>query len=92
MRPETCIPDAVCERMPLSQRCYLDTLLTRNFRCVDDGVHVWNAEGLLIGKIHVGSVVANFNFARGGVWIFAEERLFFATINARGALASIEGH
>ena len=57
-----------------------------------DGIHVWNPKGLLIGKIHVGSTVANFNFARGGVWVLAEERLFFATIKARGALASVEGH
>jgi gluconolactonase len=58
----------------------------------DDGVHVWNPEGLLIGKMFVGSTVANFNFARGGVWVLAEERLFFANIRARGALASVEGH
>lgn len=57
-----------------------------------DGIHVWNREGLLIGKIFVGSVVANFNFARGGVWTMAQEKLFFARIKARGALASIEGH
>lgn len=57
-----------------------------------DGVHVWDKEGSLIGKIFVGSVVANFNFARDGVWIFAEERLFFAEIKARGALAAVEGH
>jgi hypothetical protein len=77
--------------------CYTPKMLSRpsadsDLHCVDDGVHVWNSEGLLIGKIYVGSTVANFNFARGGVWIFAEERLFFATINTRGALASIEGH
>jgi len=57
-----------------------------------DGVHVWNPRGLLIGKIWIGAVVANFNFARGGVWVLAEERLFFADIRACGALACVEGH
>lgn len=57
-----------------------------------DGVHVWNKRGSLIGKIYVGSVVANFNFARGGMWILAEERLFFAELGERGALAVVEGH
>lgn len=31
-----------------------------------DGIHVWNPAGDLIGKIWIGTVVANFNFARRG--------------------------
>lgn len=57
-----------------------------------DGVHVWDPRGNLIGKIFVAGVVANFNFARGGMWIMAEERLFFAQLNAHGALAEVEKH
>jgi gluconolactonase len=57
-----------------------------------DGIHVWDPTGLLIGKIYVGTVVANFNFARRGVWVLAEERLFFADIRACGALGNVEGH
>lgn len=57
-----------------------------------DGVHIWNSRGSLIGKIYVGGVVANFNFAKGGIWIFAEERLFFAELSVQGALATFEGH
>jgi gluconolactonase len=53
---------------------------------------VWDPTGLLIGKIYVGGVVANFNFARRGVWVLAEERLFFADIRACGALGNVEGH
>lgn len=57
-----------------------------------DGIHVWNPAGDLIGKIWIGTVVANFNFARKGVWVLAEERLFFAHIWAVGALGNVEGH
>jgi gluconolactonase len=53
---------------------------------------VWNPAGDLIGKIWIGTVVANFNFARRGLWVLAEERLFFADIWAVGALGNVEGH
>ncbi|KAK9454000.1 calcium-dependent phosphotriesterase-1 [Dipodascopsis uninucleata] len=55
-----------------------------------NGVHVWAPDGTLIGKIVVGSVVANFCFVRGGIWMFAEQGLYFCTLGAKGALVSIE--
>jgi hypothetical protein len=32
---------------------------------VGDGVHVWNSEGTLLGKIYVGATVANFQVSMG---------------------------
>ncbi|KAK9475652.1 hypothetical protein V1514DRAFT_339466 [Lipomyces japonicus] len=55
-----------------------------------DGVHVWNSKGRLIGKIIVGSVAANFCFVKGGMWIFAEKRLYFARLKVKGTLVTIE--
>ncbi|TKX18850.1 hypothetical protein C1H76_8972 [Elsinoe australis] len=49
-----------------------------------DGVHVWDSKGMLIGKILVGGCVANFNFVKGGMWMLAEERLFFCKLAAEG--------
>jgi gluconolactonase len=57
-----------------------------------DGIHVWDPTGVLIGKIYVAGAVANFNFARGGMWILAEEKLFLADIGVSGALEIVEGH
>ncbi|KAF4549608.1 Hypothetical protein D9617_21g098290 [Elsinoe fawcettii] len=54
-----------------------------------DGVHVWDSEGTLIGKIYTGCVVGNLNFSPHGLWIMAEEKLFLAKIRAKGALESI---
>ncbi|KAK9455942.1 hypothetical protein V1511DRAFT_499110 [Dipodascopsis uninucleata] len=55
-----------------------------------DGIHVWDPEGSLIGKICVNSVAANFCFAKGGMWIFAEKTLFFCELAAKGCLVNIE--
>jgi len=55
-----------------------------------DGVHVWAPDGLLLGKIYVGSQVANFNFVEGGMWMMAEQRLFFCSLQAEGALVAKE--
>lgn len=55
-----------------------------------DGVHVWDSQGMLIGKVLVGGCVANFNFVKGGMWMLAEERLFFCKLAAEGALVRIE--
>ncbi|PGH18208.1 hypothetical protein AJ79_00546 [Helicocarpus griseus UAMH5409] len=55
-----------------------------------DGVHVWDAEGGLVGKIVVGGVVANFCFVPEGMWLFAEEELWFCKLGARGPLGGIE--
>lgn len=50
-----------------------------------DGVQVWNPSGTLIGKIYVGTTVANFQFAGDGrMVICAETKLFYATLNASG--------
>ncbi|KAF2164809.1 hypothetical protein M409DRAFT_67548 [Zasmidium cellare ATCC 36951] len=57
-----------------------------------DGIHVWDPEGTLLGKIYTKTLVANFNFSPAGVWVFAEEKLYLCTIGARGALAEVEGH
>ncbi|KAI0165625.1 lactonohydrolase [Xylariaceae sp. FL1272] len=50
-----------------------------------DGVHVWNTSGTLIGKIFIGEVSANFNFAGdGGMVICAETDLFYAKLQVTG--------
>ena len=52
----------------------------------DDGVHVWNPSGTLLGKIFTGDVAANFQFAgHGRMVICGETRLYYATLAAEGA-------
>lgn len=55
------------------------------------GVDCWNKRGELIGKIHVGGTVANFNFSPVGIFMMAEERLMLAKVAAKGALGRAEG-
>lgn len=55
-----------------------------------DGVHVWDPLGTLIGKIRTNTVVGNFNFAKDGMYIFGEERLFFCRLGTKGALWEVE--
>ena len=55
-----------------------------------DGVHCWDANGTLIGKIYTGGVVANFNFTKEGIWMMAEEKLFFCELHATGTLVKTE--
>ncbi|KUJ11789.1 calcium-dependent phosphotriesterase [Mollisia scopiformis] len=55
-----------------------------------DGVHVWDTEGTLIGKINVGGTTANFCFTDSGLWLFAEKKLFFCRFGTKGALVDIE--
>jgi gluconolactonase len=51
-----------------------------------DGVRVWNSSGKLLGKIFLGTGVANFNFAGTGRMILcAETKLFYVTLNATGS-------
>ena len=51
-----------------------------------DGVHVFNPSGKLLGKIWIGSTVANFQFAgKGRMVILAETELYYATLKAEGA-------
>lgn len=52
---------------------------------VGDGVHVFNRDGLLIGKIYLGETSANFNFAgHGRMVICAETHLYYVTLGASG--------
>ena len=55
-----------------------------------DGVHVWNTEGTLVGKIVAGSMTANFCFVKGGIWMLNEKELYFCRLKAKGALVRIE--
>ncbi|EMR71621.1 putative evolved d-pantonohydrolase protein [Eutypa lata UCREL1] len=51
-----------------------------------DGIQVWNPSGKLIGKIYLGEVSANFNFAGDGrMVICAETKLYYVTLAASGA-------
>lgn len=43
---------------------------------VGDGIHVWNPEGVLLGKIFVGETSNNFAFAPGKVFVFSNARLW----------------
>lgn len=50
-----------------------------------DGVHVWNTEGILLGKIFVGEMTNNFAFAPGKVFLFSNSRLWVVEdIKAQG--------
>lgn len=49
-----------------------------------DGVHVWNPQGTLIGKIYTGETCANFQFTRDGIVILAETHLWYAKLAAKG--------
>lgn len=51
----------------------------------NDGVHVWNTSGKLLGKIYTGIVAANFQFAgEGRMVIMGKTKLFYATLAASG--------
>ncbi|ESX02307.1 hypothetical protein KL918_003854 [Ogataea parapolymorpha] len=54
------------------------------------GIHVWNPDGILIGKIITGEVCANFCFSASGMWIFSEFHLFFCSLGTKGALVNVE--
>lgn len=48
-----------------------------------DGIQVFNPSGKLIGKIYLGTVSANFQFAGDGRMVIgAETQLFYATLAA----------
>lgn len=49
-----------------------------------DGVHVWNTEGVLLGKILVDGGSNNFAFIPEGMLVFNGLKLYLATIAARG--------
>ncbi|KAI1194594.1 gluconolactonase [Nemania serpens] len=55
----------------------------RLYASCGDGVHVYNTSGTLIGKIFLGEISANFDFAGdGGMVICAETNLYYAKIAA----------
>lgn len=57
-----------------------------------DGVNVWNAGGVLLGKIQVDGGVANFCFGRNGeMFLLNETRIWRAQLSSdvRGALLGI---
>ncbi|KIK36698.1 hypothetical protein CY34DRAFT_811073 [Suillus luteus UH-Slu-Lm8-n1] len=49
-----------------------------------EGVHVWNAEGALIGKFYVNSTAAQMIFTKSGLVILNEEAIYLANIQAQG--------
>ncbi|ETI46832.1 hypothetical protein F443_08839 [Phytophthora nicotianae P1569] len=50
-----------------------------------DGVHIWNPEGILLGKIYLGETSNNFAFAPGKVFVFANTRAWVVEgVNALG--------
>lgn len=49
-------------------------------------MHVWNPDGVLLGKIYLGEGSANFQFAgQGRMVICAETRLYYVQLAAEGA-------
>lgn len=55
-----------------------------------DGIHVWNPDGVLIGKILVPNGIANFVFTDPGrILLFNENRILEASIAAKGALETL---
>ncbi|KAK3680305.1 hypothetical protein LTR78_000683 [Recurvomyces mirabilis] len=50
-----------------------------------DGIHVWNPEGVLLGKLAVANGgVNNFAFVPDGMYIFNAQNLFKVTLKAEG--------
>ncbi|KAI0066861.1 D-lactonohydrolase-like protein [Artomyces pyxidatus] len=50
-----------------------------------DGVHVWNSEGTLVGKIYLGTTSANLVFASNGrLVIMAETAIYLAQLAVEG--------
>lgn len=42
-----------------------------------DGVHVWNPQGKLLGKVFIGETSNNFAFGPdGNMWVFSNERMW----------------
>ena len=49
-----------------------------------DGVHVWNPEGVLLGKFGVNGGSNNFAFFPGGMYMFNNYKLWKITMKAEG--------
>ena len=54
------------------------------FASCGDGVHVWNEQGVLLGKFLVEGGSNNFEFIPGGMLIFNGERMWHVGIQAKG--------
>ncbi|CAK7217699.1 hypothetical protein SBRCBS47491_003259 [Sporothrix bragantina] len=56
-----------------------------------DGIQVWNPSGTLLGKIYLGTGVANFQFmGTGRMVVCAETELYYVTLAATGAVIESE--
>ncbi|PNY27708.1 Gluconolactonase [Tolypocladium capitatum] len=50
-----------------------------------DGLHVWNPQGILLGKVFIGEMSNNFAFAPGKVFVFSNTRLWVVeNVKAQG--------
>ncbi|OAX43438.1 calcium-dependent phosphotriesterase [Rhizopogon vinicolor AM-OR11-026] len=49
-----------------------------------EGIHVWNAQGTLIGKFYINSTSPEIIFTKSGLVILAEETVYLANIEAEG--------
>ncbi|RDW63761.1 hypothetical protein BP6252_11306 [Coleophoma cylindrospora] len=93
--------DVVDQRVLANRRAFAfcDTGVPDGIKCDEagnvysgcgDGVHVWDPQGSLIGKIITGGVTANFCFAKDGMWMMCEKELYFCRLKEKGALVKIE--
>jgi len=49
-----------------------------------DGLHVWNKEGTLLGKMVVRGGSNNFMFLPGAILVFNAQKLWYVGIKAQG--------
>jgi len=49
-----------------------------------EGIHVWNAEGTLIGKFYINSTSPQMMFTKSGLVILNDETMFLVNIQAQG--------
>lgn len=57
-----------------------------------DGINVWSAGGVLLGKILVNNGAANFGFGKGGqMYIMNENKVYFAQLDSsvKGSILKI---
>lgn len=53
-------------------------------------MHCWAPDGTLVGKIVTVGTTANFCFAKEGIWMCAEDKLFLCQLKAKGCLVKTE--
>jgi gluconolactonase len=49
-----------------------------------DGIHVWNAEGTLIGKFYLNSTTSQIVFTKSGLVILEATTMYVTNIQAHG--------